>query len=139
MTRPAGPAPADTDVVGYRVLADTTVVVHLAFLAYVVGGGFLAWRWPKLIWPHLALAGWGFSTVVFGLNCPLTYLEDWARRRGGEPGLSQGFIDHYLTGVIYPAKYKGLMKAAAAGAVLVSWVGFAVRQRRAHRPLSSRR
>lgn len=126
-------AESDTGPVGYRVLADATVLVHFAFLAYVVGGGFLAWRWPKLIWPHLALAGWGFSTVVFGLHCPLTYLEDWARRQAGQPGLSHGFIDHYITGVIYPAKYKGLAQAAAAGAVLVSWVGFAVRQQRARR------
>jgi hypothetical protein len=29
----------------------------------------------------------GLITVVFHLGCPLTDLEDWARRRAGEPGL----------------------------------------------------
>ena len=56
----------------FRVLAEATMTVHFAFLVYVVAGGFLAWRWPWAIWPHLALAGWGFSTIVFGLDCPLT-------------------------------------------------------------------
>ena len=72
---------------GYRLLADATMAVHFAFLGYVVAGGFLAWRWPRAIWPHLALAGWGFSTLVFHQECPLSVLEDWARRQAGEPGL----------------------------------------------------
>jgi hypothetical protein len=63
------------------------MALHFGFLGYVVAGGILAWRWPRAIWPHLPLAGWGLITVVFHLGCPLTDLEDWARRRAGEPGL----------------------------------------------------
>jgi hypothetical protein len=107
----------------YRLLADTTMVFHFAFLAYVVAGGFLAWRWPAAIWPHLVLAGWGFFTLVLGLHCPLTYVEDWARRRAGEPGLTRGFIDQYLTGVVYPAKYLDLLRVLAVTVVFVSWSG----------------
>lgn len=110
------------------MLANVTMAVHFGFLAYVVAGGFLAWRWPRAIWPHLVLAGWGFSTIVFRLNCPLTYVEDWARRRAGQPGLSTGFIDHYLTGVLYPERYAGLVQALAASAVAVSWAGAALRR-----------
>jgi hypothetical protein len=112
------------------VLADVTMVVHFAFLAYVVAGGFLAWRWPWAIWPHLALAGWGLSTIVFRLNCPLTYVEDWARRRVGERGLGGGFIDHYLTGVVYPERYAGLIQLLAAITVAVSWTGALIGWRR---------
>jgi hypothetical protein len=115
---------------GYRALADVTMVVHFAFLAYVVTGGFLAWRWPRAIWAHLLVAGWGLSTVVFHLDCPLTWVEDWARRRAGDAGLSRGFIDTYLTGIIYPERYTGLMQLLAAVAVAVSWTGVALRRRR---------
>ncbi|WP_246002264.1 DUF2784 domain-containing protein [Allorhizocola rhizosphaerae] len=112
----------------YQVVATATMVFHFAFLAYVVTGGFLAWRWPWAIWPHLLLAGWGFSTVAFGFDCPLTHVEDWARRRAGEQGLATGFIDTYLEGVIYPQRYAGLMQLLAGGAVAVSWIGFAFRR-----------
>ncbi len=37
----------------FRVLAEATMVVHFLFIAFVVLGGFLAWRWPKAIWLHL--------------------------------------------------------------------------------------
>ena len=118
---------------GYRVLAESTMAAHFAFVAYVVTGGLLAWRWPAAIWPHLAAAGWGLAIVVFRLNCPLTYVEDWARRRAGGPGLRTGFIDTYLTGVVYPARYTGLIQLLVAIVVAASWIGAAVRWRTATR------
>jgi Protein of Unknown function (DUF2784) len=116
--------------VRYQLLATATMVVHFAFLAYVVTGGFLAWRWPHTIWLHLAMAGWGFSTVAFGWHCPLTYVEDWARRRAGEHGLATGFIDTYLEGVVYPQRFAGLMQLLAGVAVVTSWIGYAILQAR---------
>ena len=107
----------------YRLLADATMVLHFAFLVYLVAGGFLAWRWPRAIWPHVLAAGWGLSTVVFAIDCPLTWLEDWARRRGDEAGLGAGFIDTYLTEVVYPERYTGLLQVLAGVAVAVSWIG----------------
>lgn len=118
----------------YRVLADATVVVHLAFLGYVVAGGFLAWRWRRTIWLHVAAVVWGFSTVLIGIDCPLTHVENWARERGGEPQLpSTGFIAHYLTGVIYPEHAVNLVRAAVALAVVISWIGYVMLHRRDRR------
>ncbi len=108
---------------GYHVLAEATMVFHFAVLVYIVFGGFLAWRWPKLIWPHLALAAWGFSTITVGTNCPLTWLENWARQRAGEATLGSGFIDHYIEGVVYPERYTGLIQFAAGTLVVISWIG----------------
>ncbi|MEV0296853.1 DUF2784 domain-containing protein [Nocardia sp. NPDC050710] len=114
----------------YRLLADATAAVHFAFVVYVVIGGFLAWRWPRTIWLHLLAFGWGFGTIVIGYECPLTDLEDWASRQAGENGLPpSGFIDHYLTGVIYPENALGLVRALVAICVVVSWVGY-IRLRR---------
>ncbi|MEU4344746.1 DUF2784 domain-containing protein [Nocardia sp. NPDC023852] len=109
----------------YRLLADTTAVAHFAFVAYVVVGGYFAWRLPRTIWPHLVSAAWGFSTVIFGFDCPLTRLENWARERAGQARLpSSGFIDYYITGVLYPADALGLVRVLAAALVAASWIGY---------------
>ena len=86
----------------YRALADATVLVHFAFIAFVVLGGLLALRWPKIMWMHLPAAAWGVIIELQGWICPLTPLENYFRRRGGEGGYSGGFIERYLEPVIYP-------------------------------------
>jgi hypothetical protein len=114
---------------GYRVLAETTMVVHFAVLVYLLLGGFLAWRWTAAVWPHLAIAAWGLTSTVFVWPCPLTMLEDWSRRRAGEAGLRTGFIDTYLTGVVYPERYTTQIQIAIGAVVVASWIGVAVRRR----------
>jgi len=116
--------------VGYRVLADATMVVHFGFVVYVVAGGFLAWRWPRTIFVHLTAAGWGLLITVFSLPCPLTWLEDRLRRRAGEQGLPSGFIDTYIEGVLFPQRFVMEVRAAAAVLVLIAWVGLLIRWRR---------
>ncbi|MEO5580297.1 MAG: DUF2784 family protein, partial [Gemmatimonadaceae bacterium] len=36
----------------YRLLADAVVLLHLGFVIFVMLGGFLLRRWPKLIYAH---------------------------------------------------------------------------------------
>lgn len=116
---------------GFRVLAEVTMAAHFLFIVFVVTGGFLAWRWPRAIWFHLAAAAWGLCIVLFDLNCPLTFVENWARQRAGESGLSRGFIDTYLTGVIYPERFLDEVRLLIALVVAVSYagVGYFWRQR----------
>ena len=104
-----------------RVLAVITAALHLAFVAYVVLGGFLAWRWRKALVPHALAVAWGVVAVTFSPSCPLTVLEDYYRRRGGETGLTRGFINTYIQGVLYPAQYMELVRSLAALVVAVSW------------------
>lgn len=104
------------------------MLVHFGFLVFVTLGGFLAWRWRRLIAVHLAVSAWAFVIVVFGPPCPLTGIENWARTHAGETPLhGTGFIDNYLEGVVYPARYTGLLQALVAVAVVVSWVGYVLR------------
>ena len=114
----------------YRALATVVLVVHFGYLVYLVLGGLLAVRWPKAFWPHLAAALWGAAIAVFSLHCPLTYAEDWARRRAGEQGLTRGFIDQYIEGVLYPARYTRVLQALAAVVVAGSWAWAFARWRR---------
>jgi hypothetical protein len=115
--------------VGYQALAQAAVAVHFLFLAYLLVGGYLAWpaRWRWTVLAHLAVVGWGISIVTVGQNCPLTWLENWARERAGQRGLARGFVDTYLTGVIYPAHYLTEVRLLVGLVVLVSWVGLTVR------------
>jgi hypothetical protein len=109
--------------VGYRDLVTVILVVHFAYLAFVVFGGFLSWRWPRLFWPHLAAAVWGLAVVALSLRCPLTTAENWARERAGLATESRGFIDRYIEGVLYPARYTLLLQALAGLLVIGSWAG----------------
>jgi hypothetical protein len=87
----------------YRLLADALVVVHFAFIAFVVAGGFLAlWHrgWTAL---HLPAVAWGAWTEFTGTICPLTPWENAMRARAGLAGYTGGFVEHYLIPLIYPA------------------------------------
>ena len=115
---------------GWKELATFFLVAHFIFVGYVLLGGFLAWKWPKAIWFHLPAAAWGIALIAFGLNCPLTYAENWARTNGGEAALTRGFVDTYIEGVLYPERYVHVAQALVALVILVSYVGFFVIRRR---------
>lgn len=87
----------------HRLLADTVVVLHLAFILFAVFGGLFALRWPGVTWVHLPAALWGAAIEFTGWICPLTPLENALRAAGGTAGYSGGFVAHYVLPLIYPA------------------------------------
>lgn len=86
----------------YRLAADVVVLVHLAFIVYVIAGGLLALRWRFAAVVHLPAVLWGALIEFTGGICPLTPLEQSLRRSGGEAGYGGGFVEHYLAPAIYP-------------------------------------
>lgn len=119
----------------YRLLADFTLVVHLAFVVFVVIGGLLALRWPKAALVHIPIAIYGAAIEFIGFVCPLTPLEVWLRRRGGEAGYEGGFIEHYVTAALYPAGLtREIQFTLGALVIAVNVVIYAVVWRRARRP-----
>ena len=115
----------------YIFVVAVVVAAHFAFIGYLLVGGFVALRWPHTIPPHILAVIWGVLSISLNLPCPLTYLERWARSRAGMAPLpSDGFIAHYITGVLYPAKYLVQMRLLVALVVLVSWLGWWYRRRR---------
>ena len=87
----------------YRLAADLVVLVHTAFVIFVLLGGFLTWRWRPLVWAHVPCALWGMLIEYRSWLCPLTPLENALRRRAGLEGYAGGFIEHYVIPVLYPA------------------------------------
>lgn len=98
-------------------LADLVVIAHGLFIVFVVAGGLLVLRWPRVAWVHLPAAVWGVLIEWLGWICPLTPLENMLRRAAGQAGYSGGFVERYLLPLIYPA---GLTPA------LQLWLGLLV-------------
>ena len=86
----------------WSLLADGLVILHFAFTAFVIFGGFLSWRWPRVAFVHLPALAWGCWVEVSHSICPLTPWENHLRHLGGEAGYPGGFLAHYLVRVLYP-------------------------------------
>jgi hypothetical protein len=86
----------------YPLLADLVLIVHLAFVVFVLCGGLLVLRWRWIAWLHLPAAAWGAVVEFTGWICPLTPLENWMRARSGEVGNEHDFIARYLLPILYP-------------------------------------
>lgn len=84
------------------LLADFVVIVHLSFVLFVILGGLLVLKWPWMIWVHIPAVVWGTIIEIIGGICPLTPLENWLRKLGGNNGYESGFIDHYVAPLLYP-------------------------------------
>jgi hypothetical protein len=100
-----------------RIAADAVLLVHFAFVLFVVLGGALLLRWPKLAWIHLPAVVWAALVELNGWVCPLTPLEVALRRASGEAGYAGDFLEHYLVATLYP---EGLTRAVQI------WLGIVV-------------
>lgn len=102
----------------YQTLAAVAALFHLAFIIFVVLGGFLALRWPAMKWVHLPAAVWGAIIELGGFVCPLTSVENAFLSKAGAAGYDDGFIAHYIFGVIYPQGLTRGMEFAIAAFVI---------------------
>ena len=102
-----------------RTAAAAVLLVHLAFILFVLLGATLAARWRWILVVHLPAAGWGFFVELTGRVCPLTYLENYLLAAAGQSGYTQSFIEHYLLAIIYPNGLTRGLQLALAGVVVV--------------------
>ena len=110
----------------YVALAWLAAAAHFAYLIYLPSGGFLALRWRRSIWLHIAAVAWGIGAAVLNFWCPLTAFERWARAKAGMAALDPGgFIDHYLTGHLWSSGDTGYAQAVVFTVVAVSWMAYA--------------
>ena len=100
------------------ILADFLVLLHLLFVVFVVAGGFLLLRWPKIAWLQLPAAVWGAYIEFSSGICPLTPLENHLRALGGEAGYSVSFVERYLMPILYPANLTVPIQLVLGGLVV---------------------
>jgi hypothetical protein len=87
--------------------ANLILVLHFAFVGFVVGGlaaiwigAALRWRWVRSFRfriAHLVAICFVAAEALLGIMCPLTVWEDALRGRGSETG----FIARWIRGVMY--------------------------------------
>jgi len=103
----------------YALLADLVLVLHAAFILFVVLGGLLVlWR-RRLVWLHVPAAAWGILIEFRGWICPLTFVENDLRLAAGGSGYAGGFIDHYLAPLVYPAALTHVTQLMLGSAALL--------------------
>jgi len=85
----------------YRVLADLILVLHFCFVIFVVLGGLLVVRRQRIAWLHIPALIWGILVECFLWACPLTTLENTLRHLSGEAGYQDGFINYYISAILY--------------------------------------
>jgi hypothetical protein len=104
---------------GARWAADAVLLLHAGFIAFVLLGGLLAWRWRRAPWLHLPAAAWGLFVEATDRICPLTLLENALRVSAGQAGYRSSFIEHHLLGLIYPEGLTREVQWTLAAVVLV--------------------
>ena len=108
----------------YHLLANLTILVHFAFLLFVVLGGFVSHRYRRLTPLHLLALAWGiYVEAMPGLRCPLTALENSFAVRAGGAGYEGGFIQHYLVPILYPEGLTPRSQLMIAAALVLLNVG----------------
>ena len=95
----------------YSVLADTLLVLHFAFVVFVVVGfmlilvGLLAkWSWVHnriFRITHLVAIGIVVLQAWFGQICPLTIWENELRRLAGQADYAETFVQHWLHEILF--------------------------------------
>jgi hypothetical protein len=116
------------------LLADLTLVVHAAFVAFVVlglvmilVGGLRGWAWVRSL-PfrvlHVAAIGAVTLEAWTGIECPLTTWENALRVRAGQGPYGNGFVADWLSRLIYyeaPAWVFTAGYTVFTGLVIVAW------------------
>jgi polyferredoxin len=119
----------------YRLLADTALYLHFAFVLFVVlglvailVGGVRGWAWVRnrpFRTGHLAAIGVVVAQAWLGILCPLTHLEVWARERAGEATYTGSFVSHWVERALYyraPAWAFIAAYTLFAALVVVAWI-----------------
>lgn len=102
-----------------RILGNLILVLHFAFVAFSVLGGFLV-LWKRWIaWLHVPSVLWSSFVNLFGRVCPLTPLENRFRRLAGQAGYEGGFIQHYIALLVYPGGMPRRLELIAGFSVLI--------------------
>ena len=86
----------------YELAANLTLIVHFAFIIFVVFGALLFFVATKIFYAHIPALIWGIYIELTHSVCPLTYLENWFLQKTNFTMYSESFIQNYLVPIVYP-------------------------------------
>ena len=115
----------------YARAADVVALTHAAFIAFLLVGGFVAWRWPRLVWTHIPAVVATAVVFAFGADCPLTDLEKHLRHQAGERAYRDGFVAHYLLPMVPDGARTVALPLFVVGVNAAAYAGYVARRRRA--------
>jgi hypothetical protein len=104
----------------FRGLTELIVILHMAFIIFVIAGGFVARgkRWLTIV--HLTAVAWAiYVEMSAGVICPLTDLENHFASNAGLSAYKEDFITRYLVPVIYPENLTFTVQYVLAGSVVI--------------------
>ena len=95
----------------YRLAADGVLLLHVAFVVFVVVGlllivigKFLSWAWISNLWfrvGHLLAIAVVVLESLANVVCPLTTIEMALRSKAGDATYAGSFIAHWLETLLY--------------------------------------
>lgn len=96
---------------GYGLLADAMVAIHVAYVGYVVVGQLLiwlgwplGWKWIRNFWfrvTHLGAIAFVAFEEAIGMDCPLTIWENQLRDLAGETVRDGTFMGRLFHDLLY--------------------------------------
>lgn len=92
-------------------LADVVVVIHLAYVAFVLfgllfilAGNLLKWKCVRNFWfrmIHLSMILVVVFEALYGIVCPLTTLENYLRVQAGQTARDGSFIGQAVHDILF--------------------------------------
>ena len=104
----------------YEFAANLTLIVHFAFIIFVVFGALLFFVATKIFYVHIPALIWGIYIELTHSVCPLTYLENWFLQKTNLTTYSEGFIQNYLVSIVYPRNLTEDLQTYLAIALIVA-------------------
>lgn len=119
----------------YLRAADSVLVIHFAFVIFVVGGQlcvivgyFRNWRWVRNLAfrvCHLLAIAVVVAQAWLGRYCPLTIWESNLRQAAGQPAYQGTFVQEWVGKLIYydaPLWVFAIIYSLFGALVLASWI-----------------
>ena len=110
----------------YEIVANLTLIIHFAFILFVIFGALLFFVAKKIVFIHIPAIIWGSYIELTHSICPLTYLENWFLHKSNLTIYSEGFIQNYLVPIVYPMNLtKDLQIFLGIGLIVINIVIYA--------------
>lgn len=95
----------------FGIVADVIVLLHLAYVAFVViglgviiVGRWFQWRWIRNSYfrvIHLSMIAIVVVESLLSITCPLTTLEHWLRQQAGQSPTSESFMGRLAQDLLF--------------------------------------